>query len=71
MGDQFPKTTPLALAEEVLRTAGELRFIAQGSSMVPSIFPGDVLEIRREAASKIPCNDIVLFVQGGAGSPIA
>jgi signal peptidase I len=65
MGDQFPETTHLALAEEVLRTAGELRFIAQGSSMVPSIFPGDVLEIRRAAASKISCNDIVLFVQGG------
>jgi signal peptidase I len=65
MADQSPETIHLALAEEVLRASGELHFVAQGSSMVPSIFPGDVLVVRREAIGKISCNDIVLFSQGG------
>jgi signal peptidase I len=65
MAHQSPETIPLALAEEVLRVSGQLRFVAQGSSMVPSIFPGDVLLVRRDVTDKISCNDIVLFTQGG------
>jgi signal peptidase I len=65
MADQSPEMIPLALGEEVLRASGEMRFVAQGSSMVPSIFPGDVLVVRREAVGKISRNDIVLFSRGG------
>ena len=65
MAEQSPETIHLALAEEVLRASGELRFVAQGSSIVPTIFPGDVLVVRREAAGRIFCNDVVLFIQGG------
>jgi hypothetical protein len=65
MADQSPEMIPLALGEEVLRASGEMRFVAKGSSMVPSIFSGDVLVVRRRAVGKMSRNDMVLFTQGG------
>jgi Peptidase S24-like len=51
----------LALATEVLRAFGELRFIARGASMLPSIFPGDLLLVLRERAASLRPGQIVLF----------
>ncbi len=55
----------LSLAAEVLRTSGRLRFAALGASMVPAIFPGDVLIVRRETARKPRCGDVVLCFRAG------
>ncbi len=53
------------LAAEMLRSFGEFRFVAWGSSMVPSIFPGDTLIVRPETPEGAHRGDIVLFVRGG------
>ncbi|MFZ3200767.1 MAG: S24 family peptidase [Candidatus Acidiferrales bacterium] len=55
----------LSLASEVLRTSGGLRFAALGASMVPTIFPGDILIIRHETARSARCGDVVLLMREG------
>ncbi len=55
----------LDLAAEVLHRFGEVRFVAHGSSMVPSIYPGDLLTVRSEASSSACCGEIVLCLVGG------
>jgi Peptidase S24-like len=58
-------TTRLELAAEVLHRFGEVRFVAYGSSMVPSIYPGDLLTIRSDSVSDARRGDIVLFLLCG------
>ena len=53
------------LAIEVLRNFGKLRMRAFGSSMVPAVFPGDILTIRRASANDLRKGDIVLCTRGG------
>ena len=53
-----------ALAAETLRKSGKLRFRAVGSSMVPVIWPGDILEVRSVEFSTIEIGDVVLFSRG-------
>ncbi len=48
-----------SLAAEVLRKSGELRLCVTGTSMLPSIWPGDIVRI--EAAATAEPNDILLF----------
>jgi len=55
----------LSLASEVLRTSGGLRFAAHGASMVPTLFPGDILIVRRETAQRARCGDVVLSFRAG------
>ncbi len=50
----------LSLASEVLRTSGGLRFAALGGSMVPTIFPNDILIVRRETARSVHSGDVLL-----------
>ncbi len=57
--------TRLDLAAEVLHRFGEVRFIAHGSSMVPSIYPGDLLTVRSHAAAEARRGEIVFFLLGG------
>ena len=49
------------LAEEVIRTFGEVRLRVYGSSMVPSILPGDFISVRRAGIQDISAGEIVLF----------
>jgi hypothetical protein len=55
----------LDLAAEVLQRFGQVRFIAQGSSMIPSIFPGDLITVRSRQVSGVSDGEIVLCVNGG------
>ena len=57
--------TRLDLAAEVLHRFGEVRFIAHGSSMIPSIYPGDLLTVRSGAAADARRGEIVFFLLGG------
>lgn len=56
---------PLTLGEELLREAGELRFVARGSSMLPVICPGDEIIVRRASLANIHVGDVVLFRRDG------
>jgi signal peptidase len=53
------------LSAEVLQRGGRLSVRVQGSSMLPSLFPGDLLTFRRCAPEEIVVGDIVLFVREG------
>jgi hypothetical protein len=55
----------LNLAADVLHRFGEVRFVAHGSSMIPSIYPGDLLSVRSESIADARCGEIVLFLLGG------
>jgi signal peptidase I len=55
----------LDLAAEVLRRFGEVQIVELGRSMIPSIYPGDVLTIRAEQRSAARCGDIVLHLREG------
>src|SRR5579862_8360555 len=53
------------LAEEVVRTFGEVRLRVFGISMVPAILPGDVVSVRRAIAKEISVGEAVLYCRGG------
>jgi hypothetical protein len=55
----------LNLAAEILHRFGEVRFVAHGSSMIPSIFPGDLLTVRSDSVATARNGEIVLFLLGG------
>ena len=56
-------STAVTLAGEVLRTFGEVRICAFGSSMAPSILPGDFVSIQRAALHDISPGEVVLFLR--------
>lgn len=53
------------LAEKVLRSSGRLRLKVRGFSMLPSVWPGDLLLIRRQQIGDVLPGDIVLFARDG------
>jgi len=57
--------TILTLVTQMLGSFGELRPVVRGASMVPSIFPDDVLIVRPETARNACSGDVVLFFRDG------
>lgn len=53
------------LASEVLRSSGTLRLQVTGWSMLPAVWPGDLLVIQRATSSEVSEGDIVLFGRDG------
>jgi Peptidase S24-like len=53
------------LAIEVLRRSGSLRLTAFGYSMLPTLFPGDILTVKAESLPAIQTGDVVLFTRQG------
>jgi hypothetical protein len=53
----------LELAAEVLRSGGSIRLQALGTSMLPSIWPGDVLCIEHKTGGEMVRGDIVLVAR--------
>jgi signal peptidase I len=51
------------LAAEVLRSSGQLRLRVRGSSMLPAVWPGDVLLIGRIEAKAVALGDLVLYAR--------
>jgi len=51
------------LAVEVLQKTGTLRLSAFGYSMLPTLYPGDILTIMRETLGAIQPGDVVLFAR--------
>ena len=54
----------LSLASEILRKFGVLRLAVHGSSMVPAIFPGDVVTVLQVTAGEVQCGDVILCSRG-------
>jgi signal peptidase I len=52
-----------SLAAQVLRTAGTLRLAARGYSMLPTLWPGDVLAIEAQSFDRVQVGDVVLFAR--------
>jgi hypothetical protein len=50
---------------EVLRSFGQAKLAVTGASMLPSIWPGDVLEVRRRDATEICLGEVILFERDG------
>ncbi|HUK52685.1 MAG TPA: S24/S26 family peptidase [Candidatus Binatia bacterium] len=55
----------LELAAELLLRGERISLRVQGASMLPSLFPGDVLTIRRCDPREIVAGDIVIFRREG------
>jgi signal peptidase I len=53
------------LAEEVVRTFGEVRLRVSGTSMVPSILPDDLVSIHPASLREISPGEVVVFLQKG------
>jgi hypothetical protein len=53
------------LAVEVLRTSGRVRLAARGYSMLPSLWPGDVLTIQASTLAQLVPADLVLYWRDG------
>ena len=53
------------LAGDVVRNFGEVRLRALGTSMVPSILPGDLVSIHRASLNDISPGEVVMFLQKG------
>jgi signal peptidase I len=49
------------LAEEVVRSFGRLRLRVVGASMLPAVWPGDLLSVRSDDAAEVQPGDIVVF----------
>ena len=52
-----------AMAEELLREAGEMRFEVRGEGMLPAIYPGEELVLHRTRMRDVRVGDVVLFLQ--------
>jgi len=55
----------LQLAAEVLRSRGAIRLQAQGSSMIPTIWPGEILSIESRSYGEVDAGDVVLIMRDG------
>lgn len=55
----------LELTAELLTRGERMSLRVRGASMLPSLFPGDLLTFRRCAPEEIVVGDIVLFVREG------
>jgi hypothetical protein len=55
----------LQLAAEILQRFSEFRFVAHGTSMLPSIYPGDCLTVKAFDSALPGCGDIVLCRPAG------
>jgi len=50
---------------ETLKSFGQSWLAVTGTSMLPSIWPGDVVEVRRQSAAEISPGDVVLCARPG------
>jgi len=64
-GSTARETLGCELAAEVLRSSGRLRLRATGASMLPAVWPGDILSVRSHDVVEALPGDIVLFAREG------
>lgn len=54
-----------SLATDVLRTAGKFRLAAFGYSMLPNLWPGELLTIQSHSLEQVQPSEVVLFSREG------
>jgi signal peptidase I len=59
------ETLGCELAAEVIRSFGSLRLRVVGASMLPAVWPGDLLSVRSDDAAEAVPGDIVVFKREG------
>jgi hypothetical protein len=62
---QFGNDSKQSMALEVLGQSGSVRMRVLGESMLPNIWPGDVITVRQKPAGKFLIGEIGLFQKGG------
>jgi hypothetical protein len=50
---------------EILKSSGQAKLAVTGTSMLCSIWPGDILEVRHQKAAEICPGEVVLFERDG------
>jgi hypothetical protein len=60
---ETPEDPKLGLAAEILRGRGTIHLKAWGASMLPSVWPGDLLTIQNAAYEDVVPGDIVLVLR--------
>ena len=60
---EAPADTKLGLAAELLRGRGTFHLKARGASMLPSVWPGDLVTIQSAADDEVVPGDIVLVLR--------
>jgi signal peptidase I len=63
--EMMSTTVACELAGEVVRTFGGLRLRVFGTSMVPSILPGDFISVQRANLCEISPGEIVMYLREG------
>jgi len=53
------------MAADTLRQNGRLRLRARGESMLPTLWPGDIVEVTRCSISELRRGDVVLAIRDG------
>jgi hypothetical protein len=62
---QAREKSKCSLAAELLQSRGMLQLRAQGTSMLPTVWPGDFLTIEPQTSKQIQAGDIALYVREG------
>ncbi len=60
-GNDNCETHKMKLSAEVLRAGGSIRLKVLGTSMLPSVWPGDIVSIEGGAVAAVARGDIVLY----------
>lgn len=63
--EQVPFEVACGLTEEIVRTFGEVRLRVYGTSMAPSLLPGDIVSIAQANLENVTPGEVVSFLQGG------
>jgi signal peptidase I len=63
--EHMAETLACGLAGDLVRTFGQIRLRVVGTSMVPSILPGDLISVQRAVAAEISSGESVLYVRDG------
>jgi signal peptidase I len=65
MDAQMLEQSRCSLAAEVLQSTGTLRIRAMGSSMLPTLWPGDLVTIESRKLEQVRPGEIVLYLRQG------
>jgi len=65
MNDQAREQSKCSLAVEVLQSWGELRLRTKGVSMLPTLWPGDLVTVQSCSFAVVQPGEIVLYVREG------